>query len=127
MSYSNISKILKESGFQKIRNQLPGEGDVYRDQKGFVATVFDNRTLSISSPFVNEPTGNMKPGKDFDLVGEQDDLKDDKEIKIAFDGVINAEMNIGKSEPVKKRFNKSETFVRNSYAFFDNMQDDTEI
>lgn len=126
MSSSTISNILKEKGFKKIKNQLPGKGDVYRDSKGFVATVFDNKTLSISSPFVKESTGDMKPGKDFDLVERQEDLKANDEVAIGFDGVVNAEMNIN-SKSVEERFEISEAFVRNSYAFLDNMKDATKI
>lgn len=127
MAISDITKILKEKGFHKIRNQIPGEGDVYRDHRGFLATIFDNETFSISSPFVQESTGEMQPGKDFDLVEEQDDLKANDKIKIGFDGVINAEMSYESSGSFEKRFAKSEEFVRNSYAFMDNMKDDTDV
>lgn len=127
MTKDNIITILESNGFEKINNQLPGNGDVYRNREGFVVSVYDNETISISSPFVKEATAEMKPQKGFDLVQRQEDMKANNSVKIGFDGVVNAEISIENGNSVRERFNRSEAFVRNSYAFFDNMKDDTEL
>ena len=126
MSEKNILEILKKNGFEKIKNQLPGRGDVYRDREGFVVSLY-NDNISISSPFVEEATAKMKPQKGFDLVQRQEEIKEGSSVKIGFNGVVTAEMKIDGASSTKKRFDNSEAFVRNSYAFFDNMDDDTEI